>query len=135
MKYKVSCPVCNVSFFHEGTVTNGDVIICPVCGARLQVVGIRDNTLDVVKAEQKPKDEILERIEAFARQNGFIFNEDKEIVLEGLLQKKDKFGDFFCPCRYDNISDNLCPCLETRMGQVVQKGHCHCGLFNLKTSV
>ena len=55
---------------------------------------------------------------------GYIFDENKEDIMEGLLEKWRLFGDFYCPCRFDNIPENICPCLETRQNAVKKEGSC-----------
>jgi ferredoxin-thioredoxin reductase catalytic subunit len=106
------------------------VLICPVCGAKVEVTAITPE-FQVRKLLQEPEVEIVERIENFARQRGYVFNEDKELFIKGLLAKKSRYGDFFCPCRYQNLPENLCPCLDTRSNRVRKEGRCLCGLFNL----
>lgn len=130
MKAKVFCPVCQVSFIVKEQPNPGAVLICPVCGARLEVLETIPELL-ARKARQEPTEEINERTDNFARLKGYVFSENKELVMEGLMQKKEKYGDFFCPCRFDNIPEHICPCLETRMGHVRKTGSCLCGLFNL----
>ncbi len=106
----------------------GGELICTVCGARLEVMDVEPEVA-VRRFPEEPEEEIGGRIDRFARQRGFVFSEDKGLVVEGLLQKKSMFGDFFCPCRIENIEDNICPCLETRSGSVQRDGRCRCGLF------
>jgi len=77
------------------------------------------------RAQQEPAQEIGERIETFARQRGYKFNEDKQMIVDGLLEKSRRFGDFYCPCKFDNVPENVCPCEETRMGRVVKEGRCY----------
>ncbi|AEG60231.1 ferredoxin-thioredoxin reductase catalytic domain-containing protein [Desulforamulus ruminis] len=129
MKHKILCPVCQVAFLQEGHLKPQEVVICPVCGAKLEVTEVEPE-ISARKLEQPPQEEIEQRIEAFAKLRGFVFNEDRGMVLEGLMEKKKQFGDFFCPCKFDNIPENICPCLETRKGFVRKEGRCHCGLFN-----
>lgn len=123
MASKIYCPVCQVTFIHKGSLTANAILICPVCGAKLQVSALYPK-IQVEKFPQLPEEEINDRIVEFARLRGYVFSEDRELVVEGLLQKKDSYGDFYCPCRYDNIPENICPCLETRMGKVKKEGHC-----------
>lgn len=124
MKNKIFCPVCRLSFLNSEALNDGDALICPICGAKLQVVTLSPE-VQVTKYPQDPKDEINERLNTFAHLRNFVFNEDRDDILTGMMQKKEKYGDFYCPCKLDNIPENICPCLETRMGQVIKKGHCH----------
>ena len=124
MKIKVNCPVCLVTFQTTAALTAKALLICPVCGAKLQVESLEPE-VTVRKFAQEPKDEIDQRLAAFAELRNFTFNEDKPDIFEGLLAKKEKYGDFYCPCRFDNVPENICPCLKTRQGEVVQKGKCY----------
>jgi lysine biosynthesis protein LysW len=130
MKNSITCPVCGVAFSYQDEPEVGAVLICPVCGAKIEVAAVAP-AFQIRKLLQEPEVEIVERIENFARLRGYVFNEDKELFIEGLLTKKNRYGDFFCPCRYQNIPENLCPCLDTRSSRVRKDGRCLCGLFNL----
>jgi lysine biosynthesis protein LysW len=133
MRSSITCPVCGVAFVYQDTSEPGTVVICPVCGAKIEVAAVTPE-FQVRKLLQEPEVEISERVENFARLRGYVFNEDKELFIKGLLNKKSRYGDFFCPCRYQNIPENLCPCLDTRSGRVRKEGRCLCGLFNLPTA-
>jgi hypothetical protein len=124
MKHKIYCEVCMVSFIYRDEIEKGNVVVCTVCGAELEVT----ETEPEVKATrfvQDPETEIRNRAENYARLRGYTFNEDKEMVLEGLVGKNKLYGDFYCPCRFENIPENVCPCLETRMSEVRKMGHCY----------
>ncbi len=123
MKVKIYCEVCRISFIHKGEIAAGQEVVCSVCGAELKI----DQVEPQIKASrfiEDPDKEIRRRSENFAGLRGYVFNEDKELVLEGLLEKNRRYGDFYCPCRYDNIPENVCPCLATRMNEVRKLGHC-----------
>ena len=130
MKSSITCPVCVVAFISQDEPEPGAVLICPVCGAKIEVASVAPE-LQVRKLLQEPEVEIVERVDNFARLRGYVFNEDKELFIKGLLNKKSRYGDFFCPCRYQNIPENLCPCLDARSNRVRKEGRCLCGLFNL----
>ena len=54
-------------------------------------------------------------------------------VVMGLLKKKEKFGEVYCPCRVntgDKEKDEeiICPCVFHR-GEIELQGHCLCFLF------
>lgn len=124
MKHKIYCEVCMVSFVYRDEVEKGKIVVCTVCGAELEVT----ETAPEVKAarfEQGPETEIRNRVENYARLRDYTFNEDKEMVIEGLIGKNNLYGDFYCPCRFENTPENICPCLETRMGEVRKVGHCY----------
>lgn len=130
MNSSITCPVCGMAFIYRGAAASGQILICPICGAKLEVESAAPDP-QVRKLPQEPLAEITDRIDNFARMRGYIFNEDKELFIKGLMAKKERYGDFFCPCRFHNVQENLCPCLESRAGQVRNEGHCLCGLFNL----
>lgn len=57
------------------------------------------------------------------------FNEDKEFVEKIRDGLKKKGG--YCPCRIQNIEDNMCMCKEFRE-QIADpdfEGYCHCRLY------
>lgn len=123
MKFKIYCEVCRVSFVYREEPALGQVMICTVCGAELEIIELAPE----VKARRYPQDpetEMRNRSENYASLRGYTFNEDQELVIEGLIGKYEMYGDFYCPCRFDNIPENICPCLETRMGDVKRVGHC-----------
>ncbi len=116
---KYECSVCGYVYDpSEGDPEHGVAPVIAVTPA-----------FQVRKATQQPEAEITERI--FAQMRGYVFNEDKELFIKGLLTKKSRYSDFYCPCRFQNIPENICPCLDTRMGRVRKDGSCLCGLFNL----
>ncbi len=126
---RVLCPVCNVRFpLRDPDSDPGDTVICTVCGACLRLAAIAPEPV-AERAPEPPEEEINGRIDRFAEMRGFVFDDGREIVVEGLLQKYEMFGDFYCPCRMENVDENVCPCLDTRSGSVKRDGHCLCGLF------
>lgn len=131
MKVKVLCPVCLVPFLTREPLQPGATLTCPVCGAKLEVADA-SRDIQMRRFPQEPQAEIRERIETYARLKGYVFSEDKELVIEGLIGKNEKYGDFFCPCRIENLQAHICPCLETRKGRVQKEGMCLCGLFHRK---
>ncbi len=125
MKNKIYCPVCQIKFIYREPVKKGEAVICPICGAKLEITGgAADGEIPAKIYPQNPEEEIRERVDTFASLKGYVFSEDKELVMEGLLEKKEKYGDFFCPCRIENIPENVCPCLKTRHNEVRKEGHC-----------
>jgi hypothetical protein len=123
MSNKVFCPVCLVSFIIKDPLKGKDTVLCPVCGAMLEITAVSPEII-ALRFPQAPEAEIRNRVENFARLRGYVFNEDKDSVIEGLLQKNAANGDFFCPCKFDNIPENICPCLETRKNRVIKEGMC-----------
>lgn len=123
MSNRVFCPVCLVSFIIKDPLKEKDTVLCPICGAKLEITAVSPE-ITARRFPQEPEAEIRERVENFARLRGYVFNEDKDSVIEGLLQKNKAYGDFFCPCKFDNIPENICPCLETRSNRVIKEGMC-----------
>ncbi|HBX22910.1 MAG TPA: hypothetical protein DEF34_04640 [Desulfotomaculum sp.] len=123
MNNKVYCPVCRVSFAVREPLEKGKELICPVCGARLEIEAIEPE-IKSRKKPQTPDEEINDRVDTFARLKGYVFGENKDEVIDGMKQKKERYGDFYCPCRFDNVPENICPCQETRMGDVRKNGSC-----------
>lgn len=124
MKHKIYCEVCRVSFIFKGDLEKGQVVICTVCGAELEIMALPP-AVEAIRLRQDPETEIRNRSENYARLRGYTFNEDKELVIDGLIGKEKLYGDFYCPCRFENIPENVCPCLETRMNEVRKMGHCY----------
>jgi len=125
---RVYCPVCLAKFkFAEGW-SEGSVVICPICGERLTLRKAADGWVGdrVDKGSEK---EIRDRIDSFAEIRGYTFNDVKEDIVEGLMGKYKRFGDFYCPCRMEHVPEYQCPCKPTRGGDVERNGKCHCGLF------
>jgi Ferredoxin thioredoxin reductase catalytic beta chain len=123
MSNKVFCPVCLVSFIIKDPLKEKDTVLCPICGAKLEIAAVSPE-ITARRFPQAPEAEIRDRVDNFARLRGYVFNEDKDSVIEGLLQKNEAHGDFFCPCKFDNIPENICPCLETRKNRVIKEGMC-----------
>ena len=123
MKNKIYCPVCRVHFVSKDPLKPGTEIICLICGARLVITEVEPH-VSARKVSQEPEAEIYERVETYANLKGYVFDENKEDIMAGLLEKKRRFGDFYCPCRFDNIPENICPCQETRRNAVRKDGSC-----------
>ncbi len=124
MKHKIYCQVCRLAFVYRGELNRGQVVTCTICGAELEINELEPE-VSASRFVQDPKTEISRRADNFARLRGYTFNEDRELVLEGLVDKNNMYGDFYCPCRFENIPDNICPCLETRMNEVRKMGKCY----------
>lgn len=124
MKHKIYCEVCQVSFIHQGGVEKGAAVVCTVCGAKLEIVAVEPE-IEARRYLQEPEQEIRERVDNFARLRGYVFDAEKESIIEGLIEKQKLFGDFYCPCRFEHDPDNVCPCLETRLSRVRKEGCCY----------
>ena len=123
MKQKIYCPVCQVSFVYKEEIGTGKEVICTVCGAIL-VISETEPEIVAKRPYMEPEQEIRSRVDNYARLRNYTFTKEKEEIIEGLLGKYEQFGDFYCPCRFDNIPENVCPCLETRQGAVRRDGKC-----------
>jgi hypothetical protein len=58
-------------------------------------------------------------------------NPDIDIVnniQNGLLKKYKRFGNFYCPCKLQNIPENICPCKD-HLKEIEANGICHCRLY------
>jgi len=101
---------------------------CKVCGTKSRIARSHD-VLVVSGVSREPELELRERIEEFARLRNYKFSAVKEHVIQSLLEKRAKYGDFYCPCKTKNVLENICPCEETREGDVEVNGCCTCCLF------
>jgi hypothetical protein len=99
-------------------------IECPVCLAVFQAKADGDDMV-LARPEMAPSDELGRRVARFAAVRGYSLGPESASVIKGLLEKNARYGDFFCPCRFDNVRENICPCDETRAGSVELEGHCY----------
>jgi len=125
---RVHCPVCQARFRMPGGKGIGDKVICPICGQSLVVRPGQDGPVGE-RPDLGTEAEIRERVDEYARIKGYSFNEMKEEVIQGLLGKRRRFGDFYCPCRMHHVPEYQCPCKPTRGGDVDRDGKCYCGFF------
>jgi len=80
--------------------------------------------------------EIIQEYREYAKKQGFLLNPEQNVVeniAKGLLEREQKFGKRFCPCR--RITGNkeedekiICPCFW-HLQEIKEKGKCLCGLF------
>jgi len=126
MTHGLHCRLCGENL-ESTTVPNIDTT-CMNCGTKNHVT-YHQSELVVEAVPGDPELELRERIEEFARLRNYRFNEFKEPVILALLEKRDKNGDFYCPCKARSVPENVCPCKETRDGDVEQNGKCGCRLF------
>lgn len=92
--------------------------------------------MKVVKFKFKNAEKLGKEIEEYAPKVGIKVNPDKkrlQEVIDGLLKKKEKYGENYCPCRVvtgDKKKDEeiICPCVFHR-GEVELQKHCLCYLF------
>ncbi len=129
---RVYCPVCQAKFKYVDGWKEGDLVICTVCGQKLKLEKQAGEWVGS-RPEKGQESEIRARAEEFARLRGYVFNDMKEDIIEGLLGKNERFGDFYCPCRMMHVPEYYCPCKPTRGGDVEKNGKCYCGFFWKKT--
>jgi ferredoxin-thioredoxin reductase catalytic subunit len=103
-------------------------VTCGTCGTKNRIL-FQQGIWFVEGVSEEPEKEIRDRAEEFARLRSYKFNELKERIIQSLIKKREKYGDFYCPCKARTILENVCPCKETRDGSVESKGRCTCGLF------
>jgi len=120
------CRLCGQSL--ETPAVAESEVTCKVCGTKNRVI-LSKNVRVVSGVLREPELELRERIEEFARLRNYTFSEVKEHVIQSLLEKRDKYGDFYCPCKTKEVVENICPCEETRVGDVEVNGCCGCCLF------
>ncbi len=86
--------------------------------------------------ENKKIDNLIKKYEEYARENNFVLNKDKKYlnnIVRAILNKKNKLGDFYCPCRVmtgDSAQDKkiVCPCIFHKE-EIEKSGCCKCRLF------
>lgn len=122
------CPVCLARFKMEQGWSEGAVVVCPICGQKLKLVRAPEGWQGE-RVDKGTEKEIRDRAENYARLKGYVFNEIKEDLIEGLMGKYRRFGDFYCPCRMEHRPEYQCPCKPTRGGDVERNGRCYCGFF------
>jgi Ferredoxin-thioredoxin reductase, catalytic subunit len=75
--------------------------------------------------------ELIERIQNFAKANGYVVALDTQMrnkLLRELLENYDKYGKPYCPCRPERSEATVCPCIYAK-ADIAKMGHCLCGLF------
>lgn len=125
---RVYCPVCLAKFRFEDGWAEGSIVVCPICGQRLRLTASPDGWTGE-RVDKGTEKEIRDRAENYARIKGYAFNEIKEDLIEGLMGKYRRFGEFYCPCRMEHKPEYQCPCKPTRGGDVERNGRCYCGFF------
>ena len=88
------------------------------------------------QAEAAYRKEILERVRQHVAESPCRLNPDERVVsalIDGLVRRKVKHGDYYCPCRIvtgnaETDRRNVCPC-ATHEEEIAASGKCHCGLY------
>ena len=122
----VSCRVCSDPL--GSSLETSITVTCGTCGTKNLITSGQDGWI-ADRVSEDPEKEVRERADEFARLRNYQFNELKERIIQALIKKQEKYGDFYCPCKARTIIENVCPCKETRDGSVETKGRCTCGLF------
>ena len=79
-------------------------------------------------------EELKRSIKEYAKKAGIKPNKTNiDNVIRGLLAKKQRFGEIYCPCRTvtgnkEKDKEIICPCVFHR-GEIELQGHCLCNLF------
>lgn len=126
MREHISCRLCGQSL--ESSLRENIEVTCRVCGTRNRITRHQGEWV-AEGVSDDPEREIRERVEEFARLRNYRFNEFKERIIQALIKKRERRGDFYCPCKSRVVLENVCPCKETRDGSVEARGRCTCGLF------
>ena len=77
---------------------------------------------------------LKDKIYAYATHRGYVVNDENvENIIAGLIENKQEFGDYYCPCRV--VLDNehyktaiVCPCLYAPR-EIERYGRCKCMLL------
>jgi len=81
-------------------------------------------------------EELKRKMEGYAVSRGYRLSPDTkavDLVLKGLLAKKKKYGEIYCPCRVVTGDEEqnkriVCPCAYHEL-EIKEGGKCFCGLF------
>ncbi len=82
------------------------------------------------------KEELYDMLRPVQEARGYLFNKDRERVLElleALLVNRRRYGYMSCPCRLasgdrEKDRDIICPCVY-RAPDVEEFGSCYCNLY------
>lgn len=85
------------------------------------------------------EEKLKKQMQEYADKAGIVLQPDEKIlngVLQGLLKRKEKEGEIYCPCRVatgnkEKDKEIICPCVFHR-GEIELQGHCKCNLFVAK---
>jgi len=72
-------------------------------------------------------------LEAYAKEEGYVLSPSADSLIEGLVRRRERFGEYYCPCRLPRGDPAetewmICPCTALRE-EIEANGRCHCGLF------
>jgi ferredoxin-thioredoxin reductase catalytic subunit len=86
--------------------------------------------------KEKDIEDLIKKSEEYAAVKGFKLNPNQGVVsgvIKGLLMRKEKFGEIYCPCRKmtgnkEEDEKIICPC-AFHEEEIAKDGHCFCNLF------
>jgi ferredoxin-thioredoxin reductase catalytic chain len=86
--------------------------------------------------EEKDVENLIKENEEYAKSKGYKLNPNILVVsgvTNGLLARKENFGELYCPCRKmtGNKQEDekiICPCIYHE-SEIEKDGHCFCNLF------
>ena len=78
----------------------------------------------------------IQEYQQYARSKKISLNPDQRIleaIIKNLLEKQEKFGQRYCPCRritgsLEEDKKIICPCVY-HLDEIEKDGHCLCRLF------
>ncbi len=84
---------------------------------------------------QNEKAKIVKFVKNYAEKSGYIVNpdpDDFEMIIDGLVANKMKYGRQYCPCRPvmgdEEDRKKICPCYWHKL-EIEEDGRCQCQLF------
>lgn len=97
------------------------IMTCPECGT-MNRLAFSEGQWSTKKASLDPETEIRQRADEFARIRNYRFRDLKEPIIQALVKKHQKYGDFYCPCKARTVLENVCPCKQTVSKALTQIG-------------
>ena len=77
----------------------------------------------------KDIEELRKRVVAFCNERGYSLSPEADKILLDILNMKETFGEYYCPCRKQRGPDTICICKPVRKGLVDVMGSCFCNLI------
>jgi ferredoxin-thioredoxin reductase catalytic subunit len=75
----------------------------------------------------------VEELERNGRRKGWVLNTNTKVV-EAVLKRqnvrKEKEGEFYCPCKPPALPENICNPCRGAASEISEEGHCHCNLYH-----
>ena len=86
-------------------------------------------------SDEELKQVITARLESFCRERGYVLSENREPLVNDLVQMHKLLGDYYCPCQVDNTAETVCVCDAVRNGLVEAEEACFCYLILKKDAL